>query len=105
LREEGGVGRVGAGIAALDIVDAERVEQRGNGDLVLDGEVDAGRLLTVAQRGVEEVKSFFAHVVLPAKRSVARISRSMMPGSVKAWPAPSIKWKSASGQALCSSQA
>ena len=41
----------------------------------------------------------------PAKRSVARISRSRMPGSVEAWPASSTMWNSASGQALCSAQA
>ena len=32
-----GVGRVGARIAALDIIDAEGVKHAGNGDLVLDG--------------------------------------------------------------------
>ncbi len=54
LGKEGGVGRVGAGIAALDIIDAELVEQLGDGDLVLDGKVDARRLLAIAQGGVEE---------------------------------------------------
>jgi hypothetical protein len=44
-----GVGRIGAGIAALDIIDAELVEHPGNGDLVLDRKIDAGRLLAVTQ--------------------------------------------------------
>jgi hypothetical protein len=55
--EELRVGRVGARIAALDIVHAELVQHRGDGDLVLDREVDARRLLAVAQRGVEKVEA------------------------------------------------
>ena len=43
-----------------------------------------------------------ASQLLPPNRSVARISRSRMPGSDQAWPAPSTRWNSASGHALCS---
>ena len=73
-------------------------------DLVLDGKVDARRLRAVAQRGVEEVEAFAGHA-FPANRSVARMSWSRMPGSEKACPAPSMRWKSACGQALCSAHA
>ena len=54
--EERRVGRVGAGPAALDVIDAERVERERDLALVLDGEVDALRLRPVAQRRVEEVR-------------------------------------------------
>ena len=52
-REELGVGRIGAGIAALDIVDAEFVEHAGDELLVVQREIDAVGLRAVAQRGVE----------------------------------------------------
>ena len=55
--------RVGAGIAALDIVDAELVEHRGDVALVLEGEIDAGRQRAIAQRGVEEIEAFAGHRV------------------------------------------
>ena len=60
-REQFGVGRVGAGIAALDIVDAEIVEHARDGDLVGEREVDAVGLRAVAQRGVEEIEAFTGH--------------------------------------------
>ena len=56
--EERRVGRIGAGIAALDIVDAELVEHPRDEDLVLQREVEARRLLAVAQSRVEEVEAF-----------------------------------------------
>ncbi len=56
--EQLGVGRVRAGIAALDVVDAEVVEHRGDRELVVQREVDAVRLRAVAQRGVEEIDAF-----------------------------------------------
>ncbi|MGY4455127.1 hypothetical protein ACVWZR_009787 [Bradyrhizobium sp. i1.3.1] len=46
--EELGVGRIGAGIAALDIVDAEIVEHRRDDLLVGQGEIDAVGLRPVA---------------------------------------------------------
>ena len=70
-REERGVERVGAGIAALDVVDAELVEQRRDGALVLEREVDAGRLRAVAQRRVEEIEPFAA-VMTALSLSLAR---------------------------------
>ena len=49
------VGRIGAGPAALDIVDAQPVQGAGKGQLVGRREVDALRLCAVAQRGIEQV--------------------------------------------------
>ena len=59
--EEFGVERVGAGIAALDIVDAEPVEHGGDVALVLEREIDARRLRAVAQGRVEEIEAFAGH--------------------------------------------
>lgn len=53
---------IGAGISALDIIHAELIKQRRNRDLVLDGKVDAGRLLPVPKRRVEEIDAFPGHV-------------------------------------------
>jgi hypothetical protein len=53
--EELGVLGVGARPAALDVVDAEAVEQGGDLELVLDGEAQALALGPVAQRRIEEV--------------------------------------------------
>ena len=61
LAKKARVGRVGAGIAALDIVDAELVEHAGDGDLVLEREVDAVGLRAVAQRRVEEIEALAGH--------------------------------------------
>src|SRR6185437_6183441 len=61
LGEEFGVGRIGAGIAALDIVDAEIVEQMRDQLLVMQREIDAVGLRAVAQRGVEEIEAFATH--------------------------------------------
>ena len=59
--EEFGVERVRARIAALDIVDAEPVEHRGDVALVVEREVDAGGQRAVAHRRVEQVEAFFGH--------------------------------------------
>ena len=74
--EKCGVGRIGAGIAALHVVDAEIVQHAGNGDLVLDREVDAGRLLPVAQCRVEEIDAFACHVRFAGMR---RLQIQMIP--------------------------
>ncbi len=58
VAEQFGVGRIGAGIAALDIVDAELVEHAGDRQLVGEREVDAVGLRAVAQRGVEQIEAF-----------------------------------------------
>ena len=52
--EELGVLGVGGRPAALDVVDAEGVEQPRDAELVLDGEAQALALRAVAQRGVEQ---------------------------------------------------
>ena len=58
LGEQPRVGRVRAGIAALDIVDAEPVELLRDQPFVLDREVDAMGLRAVAERGVVEREPF-----------------------------------------------
>ena len=58
LGEERRVGRVGAGPAAFDIIDAEVVQRQRDLALVFDREIDALRLRPVAQRGVEEIEAF-----------------------------------------------
>ena len=71
--KEFGVGRVGAGIAALDIVDAEFVEHLRDDLLVMQREVDAVGLRAVAQRGVEEIKAFAAHGGTPGAAASASV--------------------------------
>ena len=61
LAEEFGVERIGAGIAALDVVEPEIVEHFRDRALVLNREIDAGRLRAVAQGGVEQGQSFAGH--------------------------------------------
>ncbi len=60
-----GIGRIGAGISALDIVDAEIVEHVRDGLLVAQREVDAVGLRAVAQRGVEQIETLAAHGLPP----------------------------------------
>src|SRR5690606_23093813 len=61
LAEELVVDDVRPGIAALDVVDADLFEQAGNAQLVLERELNAGRLRPIAQRRVEEIEAFLAH--------------------------------------------
>ena len=61
LAEEFRVGRIGAGIAALDVIDAELVEHARDRHLVGEREVDAVGLRAVAQRGVEQIEPFARH--------------------------------------------
>ena len=61
LLEEFGVERVRARIAALDIVDAEPVEHRGDVALVVEREVDARGQRAVAHRRVEQIEAFAGH--------------------------------------------
>src|SRR3569833_4546416 len=62
---EFGIGRIGAGIAALDIVDAEIVQHLRDDLLVMQREIDAVGLRAVAQRGIEEIEAFAAHWSAP----------------------------------------
>ena len=55
--EELAVGRVGARPAALDIINAQRIQRQRDLPLVTGRELDALGLLTIAQGGVEKVKS------------------------------------------------
>jgi hypothetical protein len=48
LREEFRIERIGAGIAALDIIDAETVEQRRDMPFVGERKIDARHLRAVA---------------------------------------------------------
>ena len=64
LGEQPRIGRVRARIAALDIVDAERVELLRDQPFVLDREVDAMGLRAVAERRVVERDAFAGHANL-----------------------------------------
>src|SRR5262249_16126395 len=61
LRKKFGVDRIGTGVAALDIVDAEFIEHGGDRELVAEREIDAVGLRAIAQRGVEEIEAFAGH--------------------------------------------
>ena len=63
LREKFGIERIGAGIAALDIIDPETIEQRGDMALVGERKIDIRRLRAVAQGRVEEAELFAGHDV------------------------------------------
>src|ERR1700690_1077385 len=70
LSEKFGVGRVGAGIAAFNVIEAEFVEHLGDQLLVMQREVDAIGLRTITQRGVEQIKPLARHFGPPASPSV-----------------------------------
>src|ERR1700722_14421512 len=78
LAKELAVGEVLARIAALDILDAEHVEELCERELVTEREVNAVRLRAVAQRRVEEVETllhrFTFQVVAPSLRSSSSIA-------------------------------
>ncbi len=78
--EEGAVGGIGAGPAALDVVEAEGVERLGDAGLVLGGEVHALGLLAVAERGVVEGEALAGHLNASLSAS-SRISASTSLGS------------------------
>ena len=59
--EQFGIGRIGARIAAFDIIDAEFVEHAGDRQLVGEREIDAIGLRAVAQRGVEQIEALLGH--------------------------------------------
>ena len=61
LREEKRVDGVGARIAALNIIYAQRVQHRRDGALVVEREIHAGGLRAVAQRGVEQGQALAGH--------------------------------------------
>src|SRR6202008_4204319 len=63
--KEFGVERIGAGIATLDIVDTEFIQQLRDDMLVGQGEVDTVGLRAVAQRGVEQIEALAAHACPP----------------------------------------
>ena len=96
LGEESGVGRIGAGPAAFDVIDAQRVERQRDLALVLDGEIDALRLRPVAQGGVEEIEAFAlgSPLDLPGRAVAAR------PSARCPWPARSSRMRSLSAKFL-----
>ena len=74
--EEFRVERIGAGIAAFHIINAELIEQRRDLALVFKREIDTGRLRAVAQRRIEKGETFAGHfaisfvsVVMPSHSS------------------------------------
>src|SRR4030088_269249 len=72
-RKEIGARRIGSGIAALDIIDAEFVEHLRDDLLVMQGEIDAVGLRAVAQRGVEQINTFAAHFGPPGAAPSASV--------------------------------
>ena len=88
--EEARVLRVGAGIAALDVIDAEFVEQPGDLSLVLEREVDPRRQRAVAQRRVEEVEAFPVHAASFSAASSARPRRRIWRTSGSSSYSPAI---------------
>ena len=77
--EEVRVGRIGSGVAALDVVDADLVERARDQPLVLEREIDASRLRAVAQRRVEQVEPLAGHdLALFNNRSMAARNRSIV---------------------------
>ena len=65
LSKQLGVGRIGAWIARLDIIESERVELLGDQQLVLEREIDAGGLRAIAKRRVVKRESFAGHYNTP----------------------------------------
>ncbi len=83
--EELGVGDVGAGIAALDVVDADVVEGAGDQPLVLEREIHARRLRAVAQGCIEQVEAFAGHALAFFRNgSTAARNRSASPSIARA---------------------
>lgn len=93
---------------------AEPDPRRYDGLVVLGGPMNVGdderyphlRTETGILRGAVQAGARVAVVLSQrAKRSVARTSRSVLPGSKAECPASGTTWNSASGQARCRSQA
>src|SRR5580692_10290863 len=61
LGKQFGIDRIGARIAAFDIVDAELIKHARDRQLVRKREIDAVGLRAVAQRGVKEIKPLARH--------------------------------------------
>ena len=55
------IGRIGARIAALDIIHAQRITRRRQPHFIGHGKIHAGRLLAVAHGGVKNIKAFACH--------------------------------------------
>src|SRR5262249_41652107 len=90
LREEGIVGRVGAGPAPLDIIDPDLVQRLGNGLLVENAEINALGLRSVAKRAVEEINAAVVHCRKVQKsRKSATVRRPPLSLSALWNPAPS----------------
>ena len=65
--EKGIVCRVGAGPAALDVIDANLVQRGGNRDLVGLREVDTAGLSPVAERRIEQPDPIIVHHPVPCR--------------------------------------
>src|SRR5690606_4795289 len=63
---------IGAGPAALDIIDAEAVQRTGDAGLFVSGEGDALGLLPVTQRGIVEVEALGGHGSILARRAASK---------------------------------
>ena len=80
LAEERRIGRVCAGIATLDVVDTKTIQHLHHDQLVIQRKINAGRLLSVTQRGVKKGDMFSGHdlLLLPSPlegEGVARAAR------------------------------
>jgi hypothetical protein len=62
--EQRGVGRVSAGDAGLDVIDAELIQHLGDAELVGHREINAVHLRAVAQRRVEQIEPLFHRLTL-----------------------------------------
>ena len=94
--EEARVDRVGARIAALDIIDAELVEHGGDLPLVLQREIDAGGQRAVAQRRIEEVEAFAGHRRF-LNGAPVRSRRPAARGAWSWWCSPAIRRRAGRG--------
>ena len=90
------VGRVGAGIARLDIVDPERIELLGDQPFVLDREIDAVGLRAVAQRRVVEREPFAGHRATSQVVTSSPVFGSLASFSVMPMASSSSRMRSAS---------
>ncbi len=64
--EEGRIGRIGARIAALDIINTKLFEQHDDRFLVFYRKVNAGRLLSIPEGRVVDIDALACHYLAPA---------------------------------------
>ena len=75
LGEESGIRGVGTGIAALDVVHAQAIQQVDHRQLVIQRKINPRRLLPIAQRGIKKRDVFTGHGLLSF--SASRMANSV----------------------------